>query len=841
MPWLYKQINQSPMQPITNPQLQLAHDFVQSTNRHVFLTGKAGTGKTTFLRRLKEQSPKRMVVVAPTGVAAINAGGVTIHSFFQMPFGPILPAEAGLSVQTNDRMGAGVKRFSRDKINIIKTLDLLVIDEISMVRADLLDGIDQVLRRFRRRDKPFGGVQLLMIGDLQQLPPVVKDNEWALLRPWYQTAFFFGSRALKQTDYVSIELKHIFRQQDQHFIAILNKVRDNQLDGAALGLLNKRHIPGFTEKLEEGYITLTTHNYQARQINDGLLKKISAPPRKFRARIEGNFPESNFPTDNELILKAGAQVMFVKNDLSPGKLYYNGKIGKVTGFDKSVIYVKCPGEDEPIAVKPEEWQSTKYFIDEKTKEIREEVEGIFRQYPLKTAWAITIHKSQGLTFDKAIIDANAAFAHGQVYVALSRCRTLEGLVLSKPLSVSALRSDEQVSAFNRNIEENQPGQEALEASRQAYQRSVITEMFDFGPMLQNLNYCLKVTRENPGALQGALPKAFADVELLLKSELMGVADKFIRQADALLAQNPDAANNTLLQERIGKACDWFLGKVKPGMVKVLGEAPLETDNRAVRKTMKSALERLLSAVNVKAACFEACRDGFSVKKYLEARAEALIDGGEIRTKSSAKQDGADMMVENKAFYNRLKTWRNQKADELNLPVYMVLPLKSMAHLADVLPSSMKELKTIHGFGTRKLKQFGVEVLELVLKYRQEQKMDLPTAGDNPFEMPEPPSKKPKIDTKKVSFDLFKSGKNIEEIAGERQMVVTTIEGHMAHYVQSGELNVFKFVEPQKVETISAWLKKHNPQTLTQAKQHFGDEVSWGELRMVKAHLQFLGK
>ncbi|MGM0377986.1 MAG: ATP-dependent DNA helicase, partial [Bacteroidota bacterium] len=389
----------------TNPELDLAHEFVRFTDRNVFLTGKAGTGKTTFLHNLKETLPKRMIVVAPTGVAAINAGGVTIHSFFQLPFGPIFPGATG--GEDNKK-----HRFNRQKIDIIRTLDLLVIDEVSMVRSDLLDGIDEVLRRYRRNQQPFGGVQLLMIGDLQQLAPVIRDDEWSLLRPYYDSAFFFGSRALKQTDYVSIELKQIFRQQDDAFIDVLNKIRDNRLDRKGLDILNCCHRPEVFKNDGEGYITLTTHNAQAKRINDARLKKLPGSPHTFSAQIDGNFPENNYPTDGELVLKEGAQVMFVKNDPSSEKRYYNGKIGQVTGFDESVIFVKCPGDEEAIRVKPEQWTNARYKIDQQTKEIREEVEGTFIQFPLKTAWAITIHKSQGLTFEKAIIDANAAFAHG---------------------------------------------------------------------------------------------------------------------------------------------------------------------------------------------------------------------------------------------------------------------------------------------------------------------------------------------------------------------------------------------------------------------------------------------
>ena len=379
-----------------NPQLDLAFNFVEFTNKNIFLTGKAGTGKTTFLHNLRKKSPKRMIVVAPTGVAAINAGGVTIHSFFQMPFGPYIPnqnaqiAETGRTGET--QFAAGYTKISKSKKDIIKSLDLLVIDEISMVRADLLDGVDEVLRRYRDRDKAFGGVQLLMIGDIQQLSPVVKDDEWRLLKPYYQTAYFFGSRALQSTDYVSIELKHIYRQSDRDFIEILNRVRENRADTATLQHLNQRYQKEFRGTDEEGYITLTTHNSRARELNSSKLAELNKKEVLFEALVEADFPEYAYPTDAQLVLKIGAQVMFVKNDISAEKQFYNGKIGKLVNIDEEdyLLYIACPGESEPIAVGRAEWENTKYEINPETKEIEESVIGKFIQYPLKLAWAITI-------------------------------------------------------------------------------------------------------------------------------------------------------------------------------------------------------------------------------------------------------------------------------------------------------------------------------------------------------------------------------------------------------------------------------------------------------------------
>ncbi|MDN5291904.1 MAG: hypothetical protein PWQ06_2143 [Anaerophaga sp.] len=818
----------------TNPELRLAREFVEFTNRNVFLTGKAGTGKTTFLHNLQKELPKRMVVVAPTGVAAINARGVTIHSFFQLPFGPILPGSTGV----NGQDARHPHRYSRQKIDILRTLDLLIIDEVSMVRADLLDGIDEVLRRFRKSDKPFGGVQLLMIGDLQQLAPVVKDDEWQLLRPYYQSAFFFGSHALQKTDYVSIELKHIFRQQDEQFIELLNKIRDNRLDTEGLDLLNRCYRPEVLKGNLEGYITLTTHNYQSRRINNARLEALAGNPRKFSARVEGNFPESNFPTDYELVLKTGAQVMFVKNDSSPEKLYYNGKIGKVTGFSKETIFVKCPEDPEAIAVKPDRWDNTKYKIDEETREIREEVEGTFTQYPLKTAWAITIHKSQGLTFEKAIIDANAAFAHGQVYVALSRCKTLEGLVLTNPLDVRALKTDPEVKNFIRNVEENPADDDSLEQSKRNYRFSLLKEMFDFTSMERQLAYTLRVVYENKGSVGMELPVELGKMKTLVTSELKPVAEKFMAQVERMINETADQGNENLLQDRLKKACEWFYQRTDKGLGIPFEKFSIETDNKAVRKTLNQAFERLGNEIMVRRYTFDACRDGFAVKKYLEAKAKGLLENGEIPKSSAERQKSVSASVAHPELYARLKNWRDERAAESDRPVYMILQVKSMRHIADALPASLKALKKIHGFGKSKLEQYGREVLDIVLDYCKEKNLALPADDKEIYEIPPSPPKKEKVDTKQVTFNLFKKGKNIDEIAKERQLTKSTIYNHVSHFVRKGEVNVFQFVSSEKVKAVEAWLKENHAETLTQIKQHFGDEVSWDELRLIVNHVAF---
>ena len=539
----------------SNPQLELAYDFLEYTGVNVFLTGKAGTGKTTFLRELKRRSPKRMIVVAPTGVAAINAGGVTIHSFFQLPFGPYVPGSSD-TVERGEKLQY-THKFNREKINIIKTIDLLVIDEISMVRADLLDAVDDMLRRYRSKNEPFGGVQLLLIGDLQQLAPVVKEDEWALLKQHYASAFFFHSKALAATRYVAIELKHVYRQQDREFVDLLNRVRENRVDATVLGMLNRRYVPGFKPSDDEGYITLTTHNHQAQRINDVKMAELSTRAYSFKAEVKDNFPTYSYPTEETLVLKQGAQVMFVKNDSSPEKRYYNGKIGKITAINDRSIEVVGKEDGLKIQVTPEEWTNTRYTLDEETREITETVEGTFKQYPLKTAWAITIHKSQGLTFERAIVDANAAFAHGQVYVALSRCKTFEGLVLSSPVTVRSLVSDGAIDEFVREAEQKEPNKEELQQARQSYFRELLLEQFDYETIRWRLHYLYRVLDEQLRRLYPDWVERYRVAGAKCAEELLAVAERFQNQLERLMPEEGNYEADPVIADRVKKGAEYF--------------------------------------------------------------------------------------------------------------------------------------------------------------------------------------------------------------------------------------------------------------------------------------------
>lgn len=423
-----------------NFELDVARFIVEKTDMSLFLTGKAGTGKTTFLREVVRYTKKKCIVLAPTGIAAVNAGAMTIHSFFQFGLGPFVQ---GVIEPKSDF------RINKSKLELIRHLQLLIIDEVSMVRADLMDHIDVELRRIRRNSKPFGGVQLLMIGDLQQLPPIAHGGEDELLRQYYKTLYFFSSSALKSMKYSCIELKNVYRQTDRHFIDILNHARDCTLTSQDISDLNARYIPGFSPKPEDGYIRLMTHNRQVDYVNETELEKLDSKPYTFVAAVSGTFPEESYPTADSLTLKKGAQVMFIKND--PERRFINGTLGEVKSIDKNSIAVRLAESGTVIDVEPMEWQNIRYQFDEESKEISSKQIGRFKQYPLKAAWAITVHKSQGLTFDKAIIDVHAAFSPGQAYVALSRCRTLDGLVLSSPVSASVFMRDNAVDAYMNYI------------------------------------------------------------------------------------------------------------------------------------------------------------------------------------------------------------------------------------------------------------------------------------------------------------------------------------------------------------------------------------------------------
>lgn len=806
-----------------NPQLLLAHEFVNYTNENIFLTGKAGTGKTTFLHNIKKSCLKRMVVVAPTGVAAINAGGVTIHSFFQLSFGIQLQAHS----ETKDNQY--YNRFSKKKINIIRSIDLLIIDEISMVRADLLDGIDEVLRRIRRNQNPFGGVQLLMIGDLHQLPPVIKNDEWEILKTIYSTGFFFSSKALQNTKFVSIELTHIFRQSDAKFIELLSKIRENNLDNSGLSEINRRFIPNY--KPEDGTIILTTHNNQAYSINESRLKELSGKSYRFLAEIEGEFPEYSYPVDFELILKTGAQVMFVKNDSSQEKRYYNGKIGRVTELSQQNIVVRCPDDTEDIYVGYEEWENIKYEIDDETKEIKESVIGKFFHYPLKLAWAITIHKSQGLTFDKAVVDAKAAFAFGQVYVAFSRCRTMEGLILSSQIGSHCIKSDQNVTEFTEHADRINPGIDFLEQSKKKYQWELLFELFSFTYIQKKLSYFLKVLRENKGSINTETIRWYEQVSDQLKTELADVSDRFQIQLKSLIEKSDSSGGGQILQERLSKAGMYFFEKFSEILEDKIVAKRIPTDNKELKKTIGTLIGQIGEEVHLKKICFKSCETGFDLHRFLSDRAKASIEEISLQ---KAKKD-VDVIVEkNYNLYKLLKAWRDRKARESGLVSYRIIREPVLVQLAELTPVTLRELNLVKKFGNQKKKDYGAEIISIIRDYLKSEGTDISDKKNDV--MADSGLKLKKGQTFKISYDMFRSGKNINEIANERGYALSTIEGHLARFISSGEIALNEMMENDKIEKITAYFKKTNDYSLSNAKHELEDKFTYSELRFVMCHL-----
>ncbi|MDZ7900185.1 MAG: helix-turn-helix domain-containing protein [Arcicella sp.] len=814
------------MQPISqsNVRLELADQYVRFTHKNIFLTGKAGTGKTTFLKKIRATSPKRVVVVAPTGVAAINAGGVTIHSFFQLSFGPNIPAQDGIEKPSE-------RRFTAEKIKAIKAIDLLVIDEISMVRADILDAIDEVLRRFRNRNLPFGGVQLLMIGDLHQLSPVIKDDEWAMLRPYYSSVYFFESRALAQSQFLTIELTHIFRQADEVFIGLLNKVRDKKLDAESVKLLNTRYIPNFQYPESEKYITLTSHNHAALTINKAKMQELSGKTYTFIADIEDDFAESMYPNELNLELKVGAQIMFVKNDINSEKRYFNGKLGEISEIEEGLIYVKCPNEKDPIIVSRVTWDNIKYVLDD-SKILQENIIGTFTQYPIKAAWAITIHKSQGLTFDRAIIDAASSFAHGQVYVALSRCKTFEGLVLSKPISPESVKSDSTILVFDQESEKQDLSETALNEAKKRTQSDWIMDLFDFKTIQYGLITLLKEILPLQSHFVTGTFENISKIQNDYDTEIKTVIETFRRQLESLIyhTELPEADGN--LQDRIKKGSVYIASKLGELIYNPLKNISLECDNKEIQKDVLKIWEQNLKNIFEKLLLLKNNQQGFDSTKYLTTKANATLDFETELLKLSKSQKSNDSSP-NGDLYNQLRRWRDEVAEEKNLEKYMVLAQKTMQNLVEVLPQNKTDLAKVSGLGKVKVQQFGDDILDIITTYCQDNQIDT-----SHISIPEKRIRKSivKGSTQELSFTMFKEGKTIAEIAQSRNLSLSTIEGHLSEYVQKGDLSIEDLMDEQKVKILRKFLLEHPDMRSGEVREALNNEFSYGEIKMVGASL-----
>lgn len=808
-----------------NKELELAWEFVNNTNRLIFLTGKAGTGKTTFLHRLKMNSLKRLVVVAPTGVAAINAKGVTIHSFFQMPFGPILP-NTDLNNLSNFN-----RKFSKTKINIIKSMDLLIIDEISMVRADLLDGIDRTLRRFRNRNKVFGGVQVLMIGDLQQLSPVVKDNEWDMLKQVYNNAFFFSSQAFKECQAITIELKHIYRQENPKFIEILNEIRNNDLSETAAFELNKRYIPDFTPEPDAGYISLTTHNNKAEATNKAELEKLKTKEFTYNAKIEGKFPEFSFPNNESLKLKVGAQVMFVKNDTSPDKRYFNGKIGKVVHLEKDEVVVHCPDDDFNINTKPEIWENINYTVDEETKAITEDKMGSFTQMPLRLAWSITIHKSQGLTFERAIIDAQGAFAHGQTYVALSRCKSLEGLVLKSKIDSSQIISDNNVLVFNKSAEANEPDMVVLKSSQKMFQLDLIFEVFDFYEFIYPINRLLDIFYKNRTSIEGNVETPIQTIKNTV-TNFLKVSNSFNLQLKELSVKEELPELSNIIQERFKKAILYFKKETDTHIVSSLKTFGFTTDNKAVGADLTKNIEAIEELLDTKLLYFNGLMDGFLAKKLLELKVKSVFNTKEKPKK--ARKTVVDGTT-NVALFELLRILRNEIAEENDLIHYQVFTQKALYDMCETLPITKAELLKVNGMGKTRVDKYGDAILNVIRTYCDENDIEA-TSEDGIFEDEKPKKQTRKGDSMKISFELFKAGKSVFEIAKERNYAPTTILSHLASFISTGEIKATDLMTEENYNELIEIIPTKTFESLSDLKNQVDEKYSYDDLRLVLAEL-----
>ncbi len=728
-----------------NQEAQTALNIIEKTSANLFLTGKAGTGKTTFLKHLRDLSPKRMIVLAPTGIAAINAGGQTIHSFFQLPLSPYIPGTAFATGENNRRY-----KFSNAKRNIIRTLDLLVIDEISMVRGDLLDAVDDVMRRYRKHDRPFGGVQLLMIGDLHQLAPVTTGSEEGLLRQYYDTPYFFSSRALQQAGYLTVELKTVYRQQDDRFITLLNQIRTNQASDATLAELNTRYIPNFTPPKEADYIRLTTHNSPAQQINEHELALLDSRQYTFQAEVEGDFPEMSYPTDYNMVLKEGAQIMFIKND--PDHRFYNGMVGEIVNIDNDDITVRSKETQEQFVLERAEWTNSKYTLNEESMEIEEEVQGRFRQYPLRLAWAITIHKSQGLTFEHAIIDASHSFTHGQTYVALSRCKSLEGMVLSAPLSRGAIITDGQVDAFTQNIQP--PTQENLQLLELAYTIQNIAELFGFATMAACHEQVMRTIAEFFSSKYQKLMQDYREKGVVIKS-LMQVAAKFKVQYSAMLTLNGDALTPEV-QDRIHKGAAYFADKMDI-FQHLIDLTNIKTENKVARKLLNERIQAFDEEVKLKSKLLNYFADDntFSVTEYLSRKAQFLL-GTDIAPKSKNKN-------------------KEKKAS------------------------------------------------------REEYKQP---AKETEKEKGKEKEKGPKIPTRQISYDMYRKGMSVDEIAKERGYVPSTIMSHLLGYIVDGHIDIRNFVSSDHEQQLRKYITLHPDSPFSEIRTALNDSCSYDEIRIV---------
>lgn len=829
---------------------EIAEEFIQLTNCSVFLTGKAGTGKTTMLRQIRDVAFKQTAVVAPTGVAAINAGGTTIHSFFQLPFSPFIPTiEAKKSFIAKQQVN-NVRR------KIYRELELLIIDEVSMVRADVLDAIDTVLRHYRfRPNEPFGGVQVVFIGDMYQLPPVCVGEEWDLLRRYYETPYFFHSQAIRQDPPIYIELDKIFRQSNQQFINLLNEVRNNQLTPDTFRLLNHCYQPNFRNVDE--YITLTTHNASADAINNDELAKIDAPYYKFMAHIDRDFPERIFPTEIELILKLGAKVMFIANDMAQPRRYYNGKIGEITEINNNEIWVTCEGETEAIKVSLEVWENKSYTIDPKTNQIEEKLLGTFTQYPLRLAWAITIHKSQGLTFDRVVIDAAAAFASGQVYVALSRCRSLDGIVLTSQINPNSLAVDPQIVRYSEQRLPIVELERQVELFKSRYSIQLIAKLFSLEDLMSHtfsfVNYIKTVLDDFN---EDTAP--YLDEVLKRVNDLYAVAQRFVAQ---LLSFNPKS-DILRIAERVKAASGYFVPQLDDLLI-LIESSPAITESKVEAQDYIDRLQAVFEIASQLRHIITGIADDISVINYFDVKQSYKVPPFKVKA-YVVEREVKMLKTEHPKLYKMLATWRNEYCKENNIPAFQMFSNATLVEVSNRLPIELESLIKIKGFGKIKIQRFGKECVDIVRIYCRENGIDASSQSDIAFESDAEYSsrdtasyvrsdqdeqsltkksrnkrtRKEKIEktpTEEITLFLINQGKTLQEIADERSLVLSTIYTHLAKLIHAKKIDIAQYVDADLLDRVMSVLNETPEISNSELFERLEGSATYEELRLIRAH------
>ena len=756
----------------SNPTAAFVEQFINQTSQSIFLTGKAGTGKTTLLRKIMASTHKNAVIVAPTGIAALNAGGVTIHSFFQLPFAGFIP-EFGAQPAFSESVKFETKQtllrhftMNKTRLKMIRNIDLLIIDEVSMLRADLLDAIDWTLRNIRRAHEPFGNVQVLFIGDLLQLPPVVKQEEWQILRNHYQGIFFFHAKVLQETQPLYIELSKIYRQQDQDFIQLLNQLRNNQMSSEDLQILNQYVRPDFDANKEEGYITLSTHNAKADQINAIALEALPEKLWSYAAEITGDYPKHLYPLEPTLELKLGAQVMFIKNDLSLEKNYFNGKMGKIKALSSDEILVEFPEEKKTINVEKFEWSNIRYELNAATGEVEEKTIGTFVHYPLKLAWAITVHKSQGLTFDKAVLDVSEVFAPGQAYVALSRLRTLSGLVLTQPMRMNGLSNDQQVMAYSQHKADENTLPKVLEAHTKHYLLLTLKQAFDWYELRSQWSQHEASYQAIGAKSEKTKNKSWMALQNQVVQATKEPAEKFIRQLEGLFTK--PHFDRVFLKERVDAAYHYFFAQLDGVLLSNLRKI---AELSRVRKT-KSYAEEL-----------EALDDILT---------ETILKLKKVRLLVSAVAEGEAITKD--------RIWNN------DLQQYKLSKIAIVRQELKQVPSLLDDPDAEE-----------VSFLKSTKKLAKEQKV--------------------KKSTQEKTLELLEAGKEVSEIARERQLSVQTINSHFAYLIRSGQIELTDVMSPKRISELEQLFDGFEGNSLNPLKEKLGSKATWDELKLYQAWMQ----